>query len=164
MTTTSIIRLDMTGLACPLPLLGAKKMLDDLPDGQHMVLISDCPGTGDDLRAWAGQTGHEVLGTERLNGRRIAYTIRRQPVEAPSRASVVLDLRGARCPGPIIEARRLLRGMEPGEVLVLISNCEGAPADVEAWTADGSVRLLDRYEPAPGEYEFYLSAVRALSA
>jgi tRNA 2-thiouridine synthesizing protein A len=164
MNPTSVIRLDMTGLACPLPLLGAKKMLDDLPDGQHLVLISDCPGTGDDLRVWATQTGHEVIHTEHVNGRRFAYTIRRQPTKAPSAGTVVLDLRGAHCPGPIVEARRLLQAMEPGEVLVLISNCPGTPADVDAWTADGSVRLLDRYETAPGEYEFYLGAVRALSA
>jgi trans-2,3-dihydro-3-hydroxyanthranilate isomerase len=39
MSATSTIRLDMTGLSCPLPLLGAKKMLDDLPDGQHRRVI-----------------------------------------------------------------------------------------------------------------------------
>jgi TusA-related sulfurtransferase len=159
MNPPSAIRLDMTGLSCPLPLLGAKKMLDDLPDGQHLVLVSDCPGTGDDLRVWAGQTGHEVIHAERINGRRVAYTIRRRPALATDRGRVVLDMRGATCPGPIVEARRLLGGMQPGEVLVLLSNCPGTPADVEAWTTDGSVRLIDRFEPAPGEFEFYLSAV-----
>jgi len=163
MSPTSTVRLDMTGLACPLPLLGAKKMLDDLPDGQHLVLISDCPGTGDDLRAWAAETGHEIIGTEKINGRRFAYTIRRRPSGSPRRG-VVLDLRGASCPGPIVEARRLLRGMERGEVLVLISNCPGAPDDIDAWTADGSVRLVDRFESSPGVFEFYLSALHALSA
>jgi TusA-related sulfurtransferase len=138
-------------------------MLDDLPDGQHLLLISDCPGTGDDLRAWAAQTGHEVIDIEKINGRRCAYTIRRRPTTAPGRG-VVLDLRGAACPGPIVEARRLLRGMQPGEVLVLISNCPGAPDDVATWTADGSVRLVDRFESSPGVHEFYLSADRALSA
>lgn len=152
------IRLDMSGLVCPLPLLGAKKMLDDLPDGQSLMLISDCPGTGDDLAAWAGQTGHEVIAVERINGRRAAYTIRRRPSGAQHSGNVVLDLRGASCPGPIVEARRLLRAMEPGEVLVLISNCPGAPADIDAWTADGTVRLLDRFERSPGDFEFYLSA------
>jgi TusA-related sulfurtransferase len=161
MSPTSSIRLDMTGLACPLPLLGAKKMLDDLPDGQHLVLVSDCPGTGDDLRAWAAETGHEVISTERLNGHRYAYTIRRRPSALLSGGNVVLDLRGAVCPGPIVEARRLLRAMQPGEVLVLISNCPGSPDDVHAWTEDGSVRLVDRFETAPGVFEFYLSAVRA---
>lgn len=155
------IRLDMSGLACPLPLLGAKKMLDDLPDGQPLLLISDCPGTGDDLAAWADQTGHEVVAVEKINGRRVAYTIRRRPTEAQHRGNVVLDLRGTACPGPIVEARRLLRAMAPGEVLVLISNCPSAPADIDAWTTDGAVRLLDRFERSPGEFEFYLSAARA---
>jgi TusA-related sulfurtransferase len=156
-SATSDVRLDMTGLSCPLPLLGAKKILDDLPDGQHMVLISDCPGTGDDLRAWAGLTGHEVIATERLNGRRTAFTIRRGSAAVPATRHVVLDMRGAQCPGPITEARRLLDGMGTGEVLVLISNCPGVSDDVVAWTRNSNVRLVDRYETAPGEYEFYLS-------
>jgi len=153
---SSAVRLDMTGLSCPLPLLGAKKILDDLPDGQYMVLISDCPGTGDDLRAWAGLTGHEVIATEPLNGRRMAFTIRRGLAAAPSPGNVVLDLRGVTCPGPIAEARRLLDGMQAGDVLVLVSNCPGVSEDVDAWTRNSSVRLVDRYETAPGEFEFYL--------
>jgi tRNA 2-thiouridine synthesizing protein A len=158
MNPASAIRLDMSGLACPLPLLGAKKMLDDLPDGQQLVLISDCPGTGDDLAAWAAETGHEVVAAEPINGRRVAYTIRRQARWSSGAGNVVLDLRGVACPGPIVEARRLLRGMRADEVLVLISNCPGAPADVQAWTEDGSVRLVDRFESSPGVFEFYLSA------
>ena len=153
------VRLDMTGLSCPLPLLGAKKILDDLPDGQHMVLISDCPGTDDDLRAWAGFTGHEVIATERLSGRRTAFTIRRGAATVPSAANVVLDMRGAPCLGPIAEARRLLDGMHAGEVLVLLSNCPGVTDDVDALTRSSDVRLVDRYETSPGDYEFYLSRV-----
>jgi TusA-related sulfurtransferase len=153
---SSAVRLDMTGLSCPLPLLGAKKILDDLPDGQYMVLISDCPGTGDDLRAWAELTGHEVIATESLNGQRVAFTIRRGVAVAASSGNVVLDMRGATCPGPIAEARRLLDGMRAGEVLVLISNCPGVQDDVDVWTRSSSVRLIDSYEGAPGEFEFYL--------
>lgn len=153
---SSVIRLDMTGLSCPLPLLGAKKLLDDLPDGQVLVLISDCPGTGDDLRAWAELTGHEVIATELLNGHRAAFTIRRRTGFEASPGNVVLDLRGVVCPGPIAEAGRLLDGMRVGEVLVLISNCPGVADDVDAWTRTGNVQLLDRFETMPGEFEFYL--------
>ena len=152
----SAVRLDMTGMSCPLPLLGAKKILDDLPDGQYMVLISDCPGTDDDLRAWAELTGHEVIATELLSAQRVAFTIRRGIAAASSPGNVVLDMRGATCPGPIAEARRLLDGMRAGEVLVLVSNCPGVEDDVDAWTRSSSVRLVDRYENAPGEFEFYL--------
>jgi len=41
-------------------------------------------------------------------------------------------------------------------VLVLVSNCPGVVEDVDAWTRNSSVRLVDRYEIAPGEFEFYL--------
>ena len=48
--------LDMKGLSCPKPLIGAKRMVDELAAGQVLLLISDCPGTQDDLFAWAGLT------------------------------------------------------------------------------------------------------------
>jgi TusA-related sulfurtransferase len=155
-STKNVVTLEMTGARCPLPLLAAKRLLDDLPDGQTMVLISDCPGTADDLRSWASFTGYEVFHTERLNGRRTAYSIRRRNALLGTRGNVVLDMRGAACPGPILEAHRVLLGMQPGEVLVLLSNCPGSPSDVAAWTDNASVKLLDRFETAPGDYEFYL--------
>jgi TusA-related sulfurtransferase len=159
-TPAAVVTLDMTGVSCPLPLLGAKRVLDDLPDGRPMVLISDCPGTADDLRAWAAVTAHEVLRTQRLDGRRVAYTLCRKSDEArgPANeaANVVLDLRGAVCPGPILEAKRLLDGMQPGEVLVLLSNCPGARSDVQAWTDNTSIELLDVYAARNGDVEFYL--------
>lgn len=151
-----VVTLEMSGSRCPLPLLGAKRLLDDLPNGQTMVLISDCPGTADDLRSWASFTGYEVFQMESLNGRRTAYSIRRRDCAAGSHGNVVLDMRGAACPGPILEAHRVLLGMQPGEVLALLSNCPGSPSDVAAWTDNASVTLLDRFETAPGDYEFYL--------
>jgi len=149
-----VVTLEMSGSRCPLPLLGAKRLLDDLPDGQTMVLISDCPGTADDLQSWASFTGYEIVHTERLNGRRTAYSIRRR--DGVGAGNVVLDMRGAACPGPILEAHRVLLGMQPGEVLVLLTNCPGSPSDVAAWTDNTSVKLVDRFETAPGDYEFYL--------
>ena len=44
-----LVTLDLCGLNCPAPLLGAKHVIDDLQPGQVMQLISDCPGTPDDL-------------------------------------------------------------------------------------------------------------------
>lgn len=149
------VTLDMTGASCPLPLIAAKRLLDDLPDGQALVLISDCPGTAGDLRAWSEVTGYAVAATITLAGGRTAFTIeRRNP--APNPANVVLDMRGACCPGPILQAKLLLDGMRPGEMLVLISNCPGAPADVASWTESTAVELVDVLEASRGEYEFYL--------
>ena len=69
----------------------------------------------------------------------------------------MLDIRGVTCPGPIVEAKKLLNGMRAGEVLRLVSNCPGIRTDMAAWAKATSVRLLDTVEAAPGEYEFYVT-------
>lgn len=150
------VTLEMTGMSCPIPLLSAKRLLDDLPDGLTLVLISDCPGTAGDLSAWAGVTGYEITDTQPLDGRRVAYSIRRRPDGRSHAGNVVLDMRGATCPGPIIEAKRLLDGMRRGEVLVLVSNCPSAPSEVASWTASTAIELIDVYESSRGVREFYL--------
>lgn len=150
------VTLDMTGMSCPAPLLGAKKVVDDLPAGQTMMLISDCPGTSDDLYAWARYTGNKVLSSERLDGSRVAYTILRGAEGAYPTANITLDMRGVSCPGPILEAKKLLQGLKPGEVLLLVSNCPGSVADVESWAEATDVDLLAQHESARGVHEFYL--------
>ena len=153
-----LVTLDLCGLNCPAPLLGAKQVIDDLRPGQVMQLISDCPGTPDDLFAWSRHTGNEVIATDKLGGRRVAYSIRRSAhgAQRPP-ANVTLDIRGVSCPGPIIEAKKLLDGMQPGEVLLLLSNCPGAPDDVNSWVRATGLELLAKQEVAPGTYEFFIS-------
>jgi TusA-related sulfurtransferase len=122
-----------------------------------MLLISDCPGTPDDLFAWSRHTGNEVIDTNKLGGRRVAYTIRRGSGGSPHpQANATLDIRGVACPGPIIEAKKLLDGMHAGEMLRLISNCPGSPADVDAWVRSTPLDLVDKQETAPGTFEFYI--------
>ena len=41
--------LDMRGTSCPAPLLGAKRLIDAMKPGEGLLLLSDCPGTQDDL-------------------------------------------------------------------------------------------------------------------
>ena len=152
-----LVTLDLCGLNCPAPLLGAKHVIDDLQPGQVMQLISDCPGTPDDLFAWSRHTGNEVIGTDKLGGRRVAYTIRRGAgvAERPV-ANVTLDIRGVSCPGPIIEAKKLLDGMKAGETLRLLSNCPGSPDDVNSWVKSTGLELRGKQEIAPGTYEFFI--------
>jgi TusA-related sulfurtransferase len=68
----------------------------------------------------------------------------------------VLDIRGVACPGPIVEAKKLLNGMHAGEVLRLMSNCPGISADIKGWTHATGLVLVDSIETAPGEYDFYI--------
>ena len=59
------VTLDMRGTSCPAPLLGAKRIVDDLHPGDVLLLYSDCPGTPDDLFAWSRHTDNHVMRSER---------------------------------------------------------------------------------------------------
>ena len=155
-TNKPAVTLDMSGLSCPAPLIGAKKIVDDMDAGQTMLLISDCPGTSDDLFAWARHTGNEIETTKKLDGDKVAYTIRKGGGATLLKPNVVLDVRGVSCPGPILEAKKMLDGMKPGEVLKLVSNCPGTPDDIGAWVRSTPIELADRVEVARGSFEFYL--------
>jgi TusA-related sulfurtransferase len=147
--------LDMRGTRCPAPLLGAKKLVDDLRAGDVLVLLSDCAGTPDDLFSWAKVTGNHVARAEKLPDGGHAYHIERGP-GARRVAHAVLDLRGATCPGPIVEAKKLLHGMRAGETLKLVSNCPGVRDDVADWVKATGLKLLGADEIAAGEFEFYI--------
>jgi TusA-related sulfurtransferase len=149
------VKLDMRGLSCPAPLLGAKRIIDELKNEQVMLLVSDCPGTKDDLFAWAEQTGNEVLKTEAMPDGGTGYYVMKGK-GAERKANVILDIRGVHCPGPIVEAKKLLTGMNSGEILKLISNCPGIRTDIVAWAETTGVKIINTVEVATGEYEFYL--------
>jgi TusA-related sulfurtransferase len=149
------VKLDLRGLSCPAPLLGAKRMFDDMRDKQVLLLVSDCPGTKDDLFAWAEQTHHEVLKTEVMPEGGIGYYIMKGKGTA-RKANVILDIRGVHCPGPIVEAKKLLNGMKSGEILKLVSNCPGIHSDITGWASMTKVEILATVEVAAGEYEFFL--------
>lgn len=155
MTPNADVTLDLCGLHCPAPLLGARQVMDDLRPGQVLKLVSDCPGTPDDIAAWVRVTDHELMGSERAAGHRTAFFLRKGKSARP-KANVVLDIRGVSCPGPIVEAKKLLDAMKPGEVLQLISSCPGAPADVKAWVKATHLELAETREPGPNIFEFFI--------
>jgi len=157
MSESATVTLDVSGLPCPAPLLGAKKIIDDLQPGQTLRLISDCPGTADDLFSWAKVTGNVVLGSQKQADGKTAYTIQRAGgANATPIAHVTLDMRGVSCPGPIVEAKRLLDGMKAGEVLQLVSDCPGSADDITSWAKAGAAELVFAHESGRGVHEFYL--------
>ena len=71
-------------------------------------------------------------------------------------AHVTLDMRGVSCPGPILEAKKLLDGMKSGETLQLVSDCPGAVADIKSWSRTPVIELVADFPGARGVHEFYL--------
>ena len=53
--------LDATGLNCPLPILKAKKVLNDMESGQLLRVLATDPGSMRDFQAFARQTGNELI-------------------------------------------------------------------------------------------------------
>lgn len=149
------VTLDMTGTSCPGPIIGAKKMVTELAEGEVLLLISDCPATPDDLYTWATSTGNEVVGTERMASGATGFYVRRGRGVKPD-ANVLLDMRGSVCPGPILEARRVLDGMAGGEVMRLITDCPGARDDVESWSRATGVSLESAQALGAHEFEFLI--------
>jgi tRNA 2-thiouridine synthesizing protein A len=56
--------LDTKGLNCPLPILRAKKALAELSSGQVLKIVCTDPGSIRDFKAFAKQTGNELLAQE----------------------------------------------------------------------------------------------------
>jgi len=52
---------DARGLNCPLPILRAKKALNDMTSGQVLRILATDPGSVKDFQAFAKQTGNELL-------------------------------------------------------------------------------------------------------
>jgi tRNA 2-thiouridine synthesizing protein A len=53
--------LDTRGLNCPLPILKAKKALNDMQSGQVLKIVATDPGSVKDFQAFAKQTGNDLL-------------------------------------------------------------------------------------------------------
>ncbi len=60
--------LDARGLNCPLPILRAKKALNDLSGGQVLRILATDPGSVKDFQAFAKQTGNELLESNEAEG------------------------------------------------------------------------------------------------
>lgn len=54
----------------------------------------------------------------------------------------VLDVRGAKCPVPIVKAKRALDAMEPGETLRVLTTDPGSIADFQGWTMTSKLAAL----------------------
>lgn len=62
------VELDARGLNCPLPILRAKKSINELSSGQVLNIIATDPGSVKDFQAFCKQTGNELISSGESNG------------------------------------------------------------------------------------------------
>ncbi|WP_026688547.1 sulfurtransferase TusA family protein [Alteribacter aurantiacus] len=55
--------LDAKGLACPMPIVRTKKVMNELEPGFVLEIQATDKGSTADLKAWADRIGHQYLGT-----------------------------------------------------------------------------------------------------
>jgi TusA-related sulfurtransferase len=68
---------DARGLACPLPILRAKKALSTLASDQLLRVLATDPGSVKDFQAFSRQTGNELV-EQTLIGTVWSHVIRRR--------------------------------------------------------------------------------------
>lgn len=71
------VELDARRLACPLPILRAKKSLSQLTSGQVLRIVATDKGAPKDFEIFCRQTGNELLSSLAQNGEFI-FLIRRR--------------------------------------------------------------------------------------
>jgi tRNA 2-thiouridine synthesizing protein A len=69
--------LDARGLNCPLPILRAKKSLNDMPSGQVLRIVATDPGSVKDFEAFSKQTGNPLLLSEAA-GKEFTFYLRKK--------------------------------------------------------------------------------------
>ena len=72
--------IDASGLACPLPIVRAKKALSAMASGQVLRVLGTDPGSVDDMPAFAEAGGHALLASTREDAReggRFVFLIRK---------------------------------------------------------------------------------------
>lgn len=66
---SSIVKeLDARGLNCPLPILRAKKAVNELTSGQLLRIRATDPGSVKDFQSFCRQTGNELVSSEQDGG------------------------------------------------------------------------------------------------
>jgi tRNA 2-thiouridine synthesizing protein A len=71
------VLLDASGLSCPMPLLKAKKALNELGAGMLLRVISTDPGSVRDFEVFSKQSGNALLESKQSAGR-FEYLLRKK--------------------------------------------------------------------------------------
>ena len=150
---TPQLTLQLNGLTSPGPLPSLQRTMTSLARGETLLLVSDFPGIESDLFLWAKQTNNQILAIDRSAKKGFGFYILKGD---PWPADKSLDVTGARCPTPVIEAGKAMVTMTKGMSIKLMSDCDVSPAEVTTWAKSTGHALLGMTEDARGVFRFYI--------
>lgn len=79
----------------------------------------------------------------KLEGAGGAYSARNESHGAEEARKYRLDARGQVCPFPLVEAKRAIGTIEPGDYLTIDFDCTQATDSIPAWAADSGHNITD---------------------
>ena len=145
--------LELMGTISPGPLPVLRRVLGQLKDGDVILLRTDFAAVRTDLHAWSRQTQNTVLRVERAeDGSEAFYIMKGDPWPVDS----TLDAGSARCPTPVLVAKKQLMGLKAGQILKLTTDCASAPVEMNSWLKATPHRLVGMLEDIYGFYRFYI--------
>jgi TusA-related sulfurtransferase len=71
------------------------------------------------------------------------------------KSNLVVDARGTACPGPLLEAKKHIGGIAPGDVMEVLSADEGTKQDIPKWCGKQGHEYLG-YVEENGYFKIYL--------
>lgn len=73
----------------------------------------------------------------------------------------VLDVKGAKCPMPLVKSRRAIDGLDVGQVLKVIATDRGSIADFQGWAKMAkNMELIEQEEITDNGQDLYIHYVR----
>ncbi|MGC8949305.1 MAG: sulfurtransferase TusA family protein [Thermoprotei archaeon] len=75
------------------------------------------------------------------------------------KADRVVDARGTACPGPLMEAVRIIKKMNIGEVVEILSTDPGSKNDIPAWAKKAGQEIVAIIEEQ-GYWRIFLKKVK----
>lgn len=70
----------------------------------------------------------------------------------------VLDCSGMLCPMPVVKTSKMMKELQPGQILKMIATDAGSPPDIEAWSRQTGNELL-RSTIEDSRFVFFLKKV-----
>lgn len=68
MSSAIAVRLDLTGLTCPIPIVKTAKAIKELQPGELIEALATDPGSVADFAAWSRSTGNELVEQSEQDG------------------------------------------------------------------------------------------------
>lgn len=111
------------------------------------------------------QPEHRPGGMRGMDGRepRIGERMTRMADDAMVQGDQVLDLRGLRCPMPLLKTKQALGPLAVGARLLVITSDPGSKRDIPAYLDLGGHRL-ESCDESPGEGTFHFLIVKGARA